>query len=159
MAAGAANTAGNITGSTNSYSIANYLTAAQFGTAGNLLVGATLTSTGTSIGATHGFVLNPATKPATYIAQAYTQFWYQPTYASTYASTALRRYNGGTSDGDNVKAFCAKLRGIASTQTTYEATNALVAATVGGTAGVVKLTGAEALAAGAIAFGAAALAF
>merc|ERR1740117_2010112 len=126
-------TPGNVSGATNDYSIANYLTAAQWGTAG------------------------PAIKPATYAAQAYTQFWYQPTYAGTYASTVLRRYNGGASDGDKVKAYCAGLRGL----TTTTATDArdLVAATVAGTAGVVTLTGAQALAAGAIAFGAAALAF
>merc|ERR1711957_23231 len=61
------------------------------------------------------------------------------------------------SDGDKVKAYCAGLRGL----TTTTATDArdLVAATVAGTAGVVTLTGAQALAAGAIAFGAAALAF
>ena len=150
-------TASNISGATNEYSVAKYLTAAQWGTAGAAIAGATLLPTGTSIGSTHGIVLSPATKPTTYAAQAYTQFWYQPTYASTYASTVLRRYNGGASDGDKVKAYCAGLRGL----TTTTATDArdLVAASVAGTAGVVTLTGAQALAAGAIAFGAAALAF
>merc|ERR1740117_521259 len=149
-------TPGNVSGATNDYSIANYLTAAQWGTAGAAIVGTSLLTTGTRIGSTYGLVLSPATKPATYAAQAYTQFWYQPTYASTYASTVLRRYNGA-SDGDKVKAYCAGLRGL----TTTTATDArdLVAATVAGTAGVVTLTGAQALAAGAIAFGAAALAF
>merc|ERR1740117_2019774 len=90
-------TPGNVSGATNDYSIANYLTA------------------GTRIGSTYGLVLSPATKPATYAAQAYTQFWYQPTYASTYASTVLRRYNGGASDGDKVKAYCAGLRGLTTT--------------------------------------------
>merc|ERR1711957_562382 len=108
-------------------------------------------------GSTHGIVLSPATTDTTYAAQAYTQFWYQPTYASTYASTVLRRYNGGASDGDEVKAYCAGLRGL--TTTTATAARDLVAASVAGTAGVVTLTGAQALAAGAIAFGAAALAF
>ena len=87
----------------------------------------------------------------------YTMEWYQPPYANSYDITSLRRYNGGTSDGDNVKAYCARLRTL--TLTTYQSTTALVAATVGGTSGVVKLTGAQALAAGAIAFGVSALAF
>merc|ERR1711957_529919 len=148
---------GNINGATNEYSVAKYLTAAQWGTAGAAIVGTSLLTTGTSIGSTHGIVLSPATKPTTYAAQAYTQFWYQPTYAGTYASTVLRRYNGGASDGDKVKAYCAGLRGL--TTTTAADARDLVAASVAGTAGVVTLTGAQTLAAGAIAFGAAALAF
>lgn len=115
MAAGAVNLVSNVSGQTNAYSIANYLTSAQWGVGGNAVTGATLLTTGVSIGTTHGFALTPATKPAsTYAAQAYTQLWYQPTYASTYASTALRRYNGGTADADKVKAWCARLRGLAS---------------------------------------------
>jgi len=158
LAAGAVNTVGNVSGSTNAYSIANYLTATQFGTAGASLLPSTLLTTGTTIGTAHGFVRTPATKTTLYSAQAYTQFWYQPTYASTYASTVLRRYNGGSGDADKVKAYCAKMRATA-TLTVYQSSTALVAATVAGTSGVVTLTGAQALAAGAIAFGAAALAF
>jgi len=48
---------------------------------------------------------------------------------------------------------------VTETLTVYQTGSALVAATVAGTSGVVTLTGAEALAAGAIAFGVAALAF
>lgn len=151
------NTAGLAGTTADEYSIARYLTAAQFGTAGNAIIDSTAITTGTEIGASYGFTRSPTTKPTTYAAQAYTQNWYQPTFASTYASTVLRRYNGGTSDGDNVKAYCARLRTL--TLATYQSTTALVAATVGGTSGVVKLTGSEALAAGAIAFGVAALAF
>jgi len=143
---------------TDAYSIANYLTAAQFGTGGAALIPSTLLTTGVTIGTAHGFTRTPATKSTLYTAQAYTQFWYQPTYASTYASTALRRYNGGSSDGDKVKAWCARMR-VTETLTVYQTGSALVAATVAGTSGVVTLTGAEALAAGAIAFGVAALAF
>jgi hypothetical protein len=149
-----------VSGTTNTYGIANYMTATQWGTAGNAMVGNGLLTRGTSIGTTYGFALTPSTKPATvYTAGSYTQLWYQPTYASTYASTTLRRYNGGSGDGDKVKAYCAKLRPIDTASTTYDAASALVAATVGGTSGVVTLTGAQALAAGAIAFGVAALAF
>ena len=160
MGDGAVNTVTVVSGTTNEYAVAKYLTAAQFGTAGNALKGATLLATGTSIGTTHGFALTPATKPvSTYAAQVYTQFWYQPSYASTYASTSLRRYNGGTADADKVKAYCARLRGVASSQTTYDAASALIAATKAGTAGVVTLTGAQALAFSAIAFGVTALSF
>lgn len=160
LAAGSAGTVGVVSGTTNTYGIANYMTATQWGTAGNAMVGNGLLTLGTSIGTTHGFALTPSTKPTTvYTAQSYTQFWYQPTYASTYASTVLRRYNGGSGDADRVKAYCAKIRPIDTASTTYDSNSALVAATVGGTAGVVTLTGAQALAAGAIAFGVAALAF
>ena len=154
------NTVATVSGNTNGYSIANYMTATQWGTAGNAMVGNGLLTRGTSIGTTHGFALTPATKPTTtYTAGTYTQLWYQPTYASTYASTTLRRYNGGSGDADKVKAYCAKQRPIDTASTTYDSNSALVAATVGGTSGVVTLTGAQALAAGAIAFGVAALAF
>lgn len=154
------NTPDVVTGTTNTYAVANYMTNTQFGTAGASIVGNGILTRGTSIGTTHGFTLNPATKPSsTYVAGALTHFWYQPTYASTYASTALRRYNGGTADGSKVKAYCARQRAADTASTTYNSGDALVAATVGGTAGVVTLTGAQALAAGAIAFGVAALAF
>jgi hypothetical protein len=159
IGAGVVNTTTNVSGDTNAYGIANYMTATLWGTAGNAMVGNGLLTRGTSIGTTHGFALTPATKPATYTAGSYTQFWYQPTYASTYASTVLRRYNGGSGDADKVKAYCARLRDVDSSSTTYATETALVAATVGGTSGVVTLTGAQALAAGAIAFGVAALAF
>lgn len=153
-------TVGLVSGTTNTYGIANYLTATQWGTGGNAVVGNGLLTRGTSIGTTHGFALTPSTKPLTiYTAGAYSQLWYQPTYASTYASTVLRRYNGGSGDADKVKAYCARLRPIDTASATYTATTAMVAATVGGTAGVITLTGAQALAAGAIAFGVAALAF
>lgn len=149
-----------VSGTTNTYGIANYMTATQWGTGGNAVVGNGLLTRGTSIGTTHGFALTPSTKPVSiYTAGEYKQTWYQPTYASTYASTVLRRYNGGSGDADKVKAYCAMLRDIATASTTYASTTAMVAATVGGTAGVVTLTGAQALAAGAIAFGVAALAF
>ena len=155
-----AGTVAVVSGTTNTYGIANYMTATQWGTAGNAMVGNGLLTRGTSIGTTHGFALTPATKPTTtYTAGTYTQLWYQPTYASTYASTTLRRYNGGSGDADKVKAYCAKQRPIDTASTTYDSNSALVAATVGGTNGVVTLTGAQALAAGAIAFGVAALSF
>ena len=149
-----------VSGTTADYSVAYHMTATQWGTAGNALVGSGLATRGTVIGTTYGFTRTPATAPTpTYTAQAYTQFWYQPTYASTYASTALRRYNGGSGDADRVKAYCMMQQDIDSASTTFQTATAAVAATVGGTSGVVTLTGAQALATGAIAFGVAALAF
>jgi hypothetical protein len=148
------------TGTANEYSIANYMTATQWGTAGNAIIGNGLLTRGTRIGTTLNFERTPSTQPTgSYTATAYKQKWYQPTYAATYTSSALRRYNGGTSDGDKVKAYCAEIRTIATTDVTQLSTLALVPATVAGTSGVVQLTGAQALAAGAIAFGVAALAF
>jgi hypothetical protein len=153
-------TAGAVTSGGNDYSVAYYLTATQWGTAGNALVGNGLTTRGTAIGTTHGFTRDPTTKPSTvYTNTTYKQKWFQPTYAATYASTALRRYNGGSGDADRVKAYCAMLRDVATASTAYSTATALKPATVGGTSGVVTLTGAQALAAGAIAFGVAALAF
>jgi hypothetical protein len=155
-----AGTVGIVSGTTNDYSVAYALTATQWGTAGNGLVGNGLATLGTVVGTTMGFTRTPATKPdSVYTAGTYTQFWYQPTYAATYASTVLRRYNGGSGDGDKVKAYCAEQRDLLTGSTTFESGNALTGATVAGTAGVVQLTGAQALAAGAIAFGVAALAF
>ena len=61
---------------TDAYSIANYLTAAQFGTGGAALIPSSLLTTGTTIGTAHGFTRTPATKPTAYTEIAYTQFWY-----------------------------------------------------------------------------------
>lgn len=86
-------------------------------------------------------------------------FWYQPTYESTYTITSLRRYNGGKSNGDRVKAYCAMVRSTDSGSSSYDSSLALVAGTVGGNSGVITLTGAQALAAGVVALGTIALAF
>jgi hypothetical protein len=127
-----------VSGTTNDYSVAYYLTAVQWGTAGNALVGNGLATRGTVIGTTQEFTRTPSTKPTdVFTAGTYKQKWFQPKYAATYSASALRRYNGGSSDGDNVKAYCAEQRDIATTSTTFEAGNALVPATVAGTAGVV----------------------
>jgi hypothetical protein len=88
-----------------------------------------------------------------------TMFWYQPTYEHTYVSTTLRRYNGGESNGDKVRAYCAGLRPTDSTTTSYVASTALVPATVGGNAGLITLTGAKMLATTAFALGSIILAF
>jgi len=97
---------------------------------------------GSAIGTTHGFERTPVSKPTTYLAREYTQFWYQPTYESTYAITNLRRYNGGESNGDKVKAYCAMVRATDSGSSSYTSETALVAATVGGNQGTITLTGA-----------------
>jgi len=153
------NSVGVATSSTSAYSETRYLVATEWGTAGNALVGSSLMNTGTLIGATYGFARTPSTKPTLYTAGTYTQFWYQPTYVSDYSATSLRRYNGGASDGDKVKAYCAMVRPTDSTSNTYTSATALVGATVQGTNGVVTLDSAQALITGAIALGVAALAF
>jgi hypothetical protein len=83
--------------------------------------------------------------------------WYQPKYASRYTSTGLKRYNGGATDASKVRAYCMGQRLTATT--TVLGTTGIRAADTSGNSGVVTLSGASTLAAGAIAFGVAALAF
>ena len=71
------------------------------------MIGSKIMTAGTSIGTSHGFARSPVSKPTTFLARDYTMFWYQPTYETTYSITSLRRYNGGESNGDRVKAYCA----------------------------------------------------
>jgi hypothetical protein len=134
-----------------------YLTATQWGTAGSGLIGTSMnTSTGgTAItSATWGMVLSPvaASTTLTIVAGSKTWTWYQPTAATTYGSTTLRRYGGGynNSVADQVRGYCVgqRLLSVATNVPT-----GIVAATA-----LVTLSGAQALAAGAIAFGVAALA-
>jgi len=133
-----------------------YLNTTQWGTAGSGIKGSTMNgSGGTAITtATWGMVLSPvAVSTVTTIAVgAKIWTWYQPTQATTYAATALRRYGGGynNSTADKVKAYCVSQRLL--TGTTHQAAGIVAASAV------VTLTGASALAAGAVAFGAAALA-
>jgi len=126
-----------------------YLDATAWGTAGTGIIGTNMQTLGTRItSASQGFTLSNTAVTTFSAGTAYTQTWYQPKWASTYVSTALRRYNGGSTDGDKVKGYCVGVRSLtdASTDNTP-------------TAGTqVTVTGATALAAGAIAFGVAALA-
>jgi hypothetical protein len=142
---------------TNDWGATMYLTTTQWGTAGTGLIGTSMNTAtgGTAItSATWGMVLSPAaaTGTTTIAVGTKTWVWYQPTYATTYASSALRRYGGGynNSTADQVKGYCIgahSLLGVANVPT------GIVAA-----AAKVTLSGASALAAGAIAFGVAALA-
>jgi len=153
------NVPGVNTGSVNNYSETRYLQYADWGTAGSNVIGSTVMNAGNAIGATHGFVRTPSTKPSVYTTRTYTMFWYQPTWEHTYVSTTLRRYNGGESNGDKVRAYCAGLRPTDSTASSYVASTALVPATVNGNVGVITLTGAKMLATSAIALGSIMLAF
>lgn len=126
-----------------------YLTATDWGTAGTGILGTTMQTLGTRLtSAANGFSLSNTAVTTFAAATVYTQTWYQPKWASTYTTTQLRRYNGGTTDGDKVKGYCVGVRSI----TNSSVDNVPVAGTQ------VTVTGATALAAGAIAFGVAALA-
>jgi len=126
-----------------------YLDATAWGTGGSGILGTNMQTLGTRItSAAQGFSLSNTAVTAFTASTAYTQTWYQPKWASTYTTTQLRRYNGGSTDGDKVKGWCVGVRSITSSATD----NIPVAGTQ------VTVTGATALAAGAIAFGVAALA-
>jgi hypothetical protein len=135
----------------------SYLTATQWGTAGSGLIGTTVNSTGATAitSAAWGMVLSPvaAATTTTIPAGSKTWTWYQPTYASTYSSTVLRRYGGGynNSTADVVKAYCVSQRSMITG-------SANIAAGIVAASATTTLSGASALAAGAIAFGVAALA-
>ena len=133
-----------LSATTNGWGDTKYLTTSQWGTSGNAVTGAGATSTGgggTSLtSANNGLEFSPAVAASlTLSAQAYTMTWYQPKYASTYGSSALRRYNGGTSDADKVKAYCVSTRIVT-------VTSHVTAGFVAGSA--VTLSGAAALTAG-----------
>ena len=142
---------------TNDWGASTYLTATQWGTAGSGLIGTSLNTAtgGTAItSATWGMVLSPAAASGTVLITAGTKswVWYQPTYATTYSSSTLRRYGGGynNSTADQVKGYCVSARTLAGSAN--KSAGIVAAATK------VTLSGASALAAGAIAFGVAALA-
>ena len=141
---------------TTDWGLTMYLNTSQWGTAGSGLKGSTMNGTGgTAITlATWGLTLSPAAATGTTTIAAGNKVWtwFQPTQATTYAATALRRYGGGfnNSTAYKVKAYCVSQR--------LTATTTNVAAGIVAASAVVTLSGASALAAGAIAFGAAALA-
>jgi len=125
-----------------------YLTATDWGTGGAGILGNNMQTIGTRItSASQGFSLSNTSVTTFTAAQTYTQTWYQPKWAATYTTTQLRRYNGGATDGDKVKGWCVSVRNLSSAAIDNVPTS--------GTATTV--TGATALAAGAIAFGVAAL--
>jgi hypothetical protein len=114
---------------------------------------------GSLIDTAFGFSRTPSTVPTTYADREYSMFWYQPTYEHAYGSKTLRRYNGGASNGDKVRAYCVSLRPTDSLASTYIEQLALVPATEGGNAGILTLNGAKALITGAVALGTIVLAF
>ena len=90
-------------------------------------------------------------------AKTYSMSWYQPKYSTKYSSTGLKRYNGGSTDGSKVRAYCIGQRLLATT--TVLGNTGIEASTKAGIFGIVTLSGASTLAAGAIVFGFATLAF
>lgn len=133
-----------------------YLTEFDWGTNGSNISGTRVETLGTSIGASHGFALSETTALTAYLpGGVYSQSWYQPKYAASYSRTALRRYHGGSNYRSLVKAYCVGQRAIDNAFINADVT----AADYAGVLGVVGLSGAFALSAGAIAFGAASLAF
>lgn len=105
--------------------------------------------------ASNGFVQNNYNLAAYSNGQWYTQTWYQPPYSETYDVTSLRRYNGGEWDKNKVRAYCVSARNLSSATLNWGITQADVT----GSNGAVSLSGATALAAGAIVLGSAMLAF
>lgn len=84
--------------------------------------------------------------------------WYQPPFSTTYSTSSLRRYNGGNGGQDvasKVRGYCVSARNLSSVTNGFGVTPADVT----GSNGAVSLSGATALAAGAIVFGSAMLAF
>lgn len=141
---------------TNDWGQSNYLNETQWGTAGAGVKGNGMkasNSGGTMITtASYGHAITPAgaSGTTTIAVGSKTFFWYQPKYASTYASTALRRYNGGGTEVEKVKAYCVSQRLLSGTA---HIAGGFVAQTA-----TTTLTGASALAASAIALGVASLA-
>jgi len=140
----------------NDWGQSNYLNETQWGTAGNGVKGNGMKATnsgGTIISATtQGHALTPAGASGTTTITAGTKnfFWYQPVWSNTYAATALRRYNGGGTEAEKVKAYCVSQRKL---DGATHISNGFVAQTA-----VTTLTGASALAASALALGVASLA-
>lgn len=139
------------------WGVTKYLTAAQWGstTPGSGIIGSTMNTSGAGTAittASWGIVYAPATATTTFTqSSVYSMEWYQPSYKTAYTASELRRYGGGynNSTADKVKGYCISQRKVT------VATN-VAGGIVAGT--TVTLSGAEALAAGAIAFGVAALA-
>jgi len=136
-----------------------YMNETQWGTNGGAVKGNGMrgqNSGGTLISATtQGHSLSPtkSSTDKTLKAATYSFEWYQPIWANTYAASALRRYNGGGTEAEKVKAYCVSKRTLAETTAAAHISAGFVAITT-----VVSLTGASAIASGAIALGVASLA-
>jgi len=140
---------------TTQWGLTTYLNTTQWGTAGNGIIGTGMNTATGGTGITTadwGLVLTTSDTTETtklVVDATYNWEWYQPKDATTY--TGLRRYGGGFGDAtaDKVKGYCVSQRLLTG------ATNNIAGIVAGST---VDLTGASALAAGAIALGVAALA-
>ena len=147
----------NLYADRDTYGETRYYNANEWGTAGSNIVGTNIKTLGTALtAAANGFALSPTTE-GKFENLTYSMSWYQPKYATRYSSTGLKRYNGGSTDGSKVRGYCMGMRLLSGS--TKLTTSGIVPANGSGLQGVVTLSGASALAAGAIAFGVTALAF
>jgi hypothetical protein len=123
--------------------------------AGGLISGQSIQSLGRALDYDNGFQQSNYKTTSYTNGAIYSQTWYQPAYAESYGTTSLRRYNGGTNDFSKVRAYCVSARNISDQATKF----GIAPADVTGSNGAVSLSGATTLAAGAIMFGTAMLAF
>lgn len=99
----------------------NYLNESQWGTNGGAIKGNGMRATnsgGTAItNTTQGHTLSPtkSSSAATLPIGTYSLEWFQPIWANTYSASALRRYNGGGTEAEKVKAYCVSKRDLAGT--------------------------------------------
>ena len=136
-----------------------YLTETEWGTNGSHILGTNIQTLGTRIETSgqYDFALSHSSLQEYINGAIYSMSWYQPAYASTY-SGGLRRYNGGGADASRVQGYCMAGRALTHATPNAGATD-IVAANGSGVSGIVTLTGASALVASAVVFGAASLAF
>ena len=158
LAGGATATSGF--SSINKWGDSKYYTHDQWGKNGAGIIGSTIKSNGVTLSSSYGFTLDPPAlrEDNLFRAGAYAMSWYQPTMASVYAWNTLRRYGGGTTGGDKVKAYCMEMRLIATTTVLATSDYGIVAADSTGKDGVVTLSGAASLVASGLALGAVMLA-
>jgi len=129
-------------------------TADQWGNGGSGIVGASAQSNGIALSSTwNGFAQSSDLLTGYKDKFTYSLSWYQPPFASTYAAGTLRRYSGNAQNPDKMRVYCFSARNLSSA-TFFGMTK--VDQVVDG---IVTMSGATALAAGAIAFGVTSLAF
>jgi len=111
-----------ITSGSYDYGTSIYMNETQWGTNGGAVKGNGMQGTnsgGTLISSTtYGHSLTPvkSSSDTTLKVATYSMEWYQPTWANTYAASALRRYNGGGTEKESVKAYCVSKRLLDGTQ-------------------------------------------
>jgi len=133
-----------------------YLNEFEWADGGSNITGVTVQRLGTALtSALNGFALSNVALTNYSPGATYTMTWYQPPYAATYCDTCLRRYNGDINGFSKIRPYCVAGRNL-TTVTKFGVT----AADVTGVNGVVSLSGATTMLAGAaLVFGSAMLAF